>query len=64
MSKSKTQQPKKERPGIQVVLRVPIEVRTLLERMANEAGTSMNSAAIERLATGSSSYGSPGTETP
>jgi len=43
---------KKERPGVQVVLRVPAEVRALLEKMAHEGFTSMNRAATMRLATG------------
>jgi len=43
---------KTDRPGVQVVLRVPAEVRALIEKMAHEGFTSMNRAATERLATG------------
>ena len=43
---------KKERPGVQVVLRVPGEVRALLEKMAHEGFTSMKRAATVRLSTG------------
>jgi hypothetical protein len=41
-----------ERKGVQVVLRVPAEVRALIEKMAHEGYTSMNAAATARLATG------------
>lgn len=44
--------PKKERPGVQVVLRVPAETRKALESAAHTAGCSMNHAAITRLDTG------------
>lgn len=43
---------KPERPGVQVVLRVPDEVKDLLARTARAAGVSMNKAATMRLATG------------
>lgn len=43
---------KPERAGVQVVLRVPAEVRALLEKMAHEGYCSMNKAATVRLATG------------
>ena len=51
-SKATKAKPKKERPGVQVVLRVPEQTKALLVRMAREAHTSMNAAACERLATG------------
>jgi hypothetical protein len=43
---------KKQRPGVQIVLRTPTEVKDLLHRMARAADVSMNRAASERLATG------------
>jgi len=51
-SKATKAKVKKERPGVQVVLRVPEETKVLLARMAHEAHTSMNAAACERIATG------------
>ncbi len=55
MSK-KPKTPKKDRPaqrpGEQVVYRVPAEVKALVKRMAHEADCSMNAAATARLATG------------
>jgi hypothetical protein len=44
--------PKKERPGVQVVLRVPAEVKALLKKTAHDLDVSMNAAATERIATG------------
>ena len=43
---------KKERPGVQVVLRVPAETKALLAKTAKDLGISMNAAACERLASG------------
>ena len=51
-SKATKAKQKKERPGVQVVLRVPEETKALLAKMAHEAHTSMNSAACERLVSG------------
>ncbi len=44
--------PRKERPGVQVVLRVPAEVKALLFKTAHDLRVSMNAAATERIATG------------
>ena len=41
-----------ERPGVQVVLRVPAETKALLAKTAKDLGISMNAAACERLASG------------
>ena len=49
---AKTKKPKKERSGVQIVLRVPAEVKALLFKTAHDLRVSMNAAATERIATG------------
>lgn len=51
-SKATKAKVKKERPGVQVVLRVPEEVKALLFKTAHDLRVSMNAAATERIATG------------
>jgi hypothetical protein len=41
-----------ERPGVQVVLRVPAETKALLAKTAKDLRVRMNAAATERIATG------------
>ena len=48
----KAQRKPAERPGVQVVLRVPAETKALLAKTAKDLGVSMNAAACERLASG------------
>ncbi len=53
-TKTKGKEPRKpvERPGVQVVLRVPAETKALLAKAAKDLGISMNAAACERLTSG------------
>ena len=50
--KPKSPKPPKPRPGVQVILRVPDEVKALLFKTAHDLRVSMNAAATERIATG------------
>jgi hypothetical protein len=50
--KAKTPKSKKERPGVQLVLRVPAPLKELLRQEARRCGLSMNAMACARIATG------------
>ena len=53
MTKKATKQAtKKERPGVQVVLRVPADLKATMVRAAREAHISANQAWIVRCTTG------------
>lgn len=43
---------KKQRPGVQLVLRVPAGLKDLLRQEAKRCGLSMNAMACARMATG------------
>jgi len=49
---AKTKKPKTDRPGVQVVLRVPADLKATMVRAAREAHISANQAWIVRCTTG------------